>query len=153
MVAAAWMNGLTFSSHKMGPVQWIIKGPHNLYFYGALRPQPSPQAPINFSDINFSGCRLQGETSRYNVCMARQQRGWGIGSMKGSAHVGEALLFRGGQYMGEEEREAHYGQGAPPCPPHLTLHPAQDDNAKQATTTQKRHNTAEPLHSQILPLP
>ena len=55
--------------------------------------------------------------------------------------------------MGEEEREAHYGQGAPPCPPHLTLHPAQDDNAKQATTTQKRHNTAEPLHSQILPLP
>ena len=51
--------------------------------------------------------------------------------------------------MGEEE--AHYGQGAPPCPPHLTLHPAQDDNAKQATTTQKRHNTAEPLHSQILP--
>ena len=47
--------------------------------------------------------------------MARQHRGWGIGSMKGSAYVGEALLFRGGQYMGEEERGPIMGRERRPA--------------------------------------
>ena len=90
-----------------------------------------------------AGCKVQGKTSRYNVCMARHQRGWGMHRI----YEGQRIIILRRAVYGEEEREAHYGQGAPPCPPHLTLHPAQDDNAKQATTTQKRHNTAEPLHS------
>ena len=57
-----------------------------------------------------AGCKVQGKTSRYDVCMARQHRGWGIGSMKVSAYVGEGNCIwgrrRGRPIMGRERRPA-----------------------------------------------